>query len=142
MDILDENEMSSYHRFFDHPSISKGAGPTPPKNAVCAGQRNFTYDWQLDNSMKFRIKSDEFDKMFSQDIGTLKQPDTKLMGAAAGCKTSVPSTFFDLEQVPTSEGYLDRWRGKAEHTPSAGLRKCSTNCSSKQQHVRDEMEIG
>ena len=105
---------------------------------MCAGQRHFTYDWQLDNSMKFRIKSDDFDKMFSQDIGTLKQPDT-MLGAAAGCKTSVPSTFFDLEQVPTTEGYLDRWTGRPEHVPSAGLRTCSTTCSSKRQ---EEMEIG
>ena len=49
MDVLTENELSSFHRFFDHPTISKGFGPTPPKNAVCAGQRHFTYDWQIIN---------------------------------------------------------------------------------------------
>lgn len=132
--VLMENDLASSRRFFAHPAITRGTSDTPPRNAVCSGDRSFVspgnpYYRKLDDAMSFRIMPSLFDKQFSADIGTLKQPDVALDGT--GCKTSQPSTFWDIGQIPTTTDYLERWTGVADaRIGPTSLRKCPAECIS------------
>ena len=95
------NDIAVGLRTFGQPYISKGTGPTQPANNQF-GNRNFAYNWNLDNAFNFRVprencyRRDAFENNFAADFSQVLTGPPQNNTMPSSCAAGTPSQYFDL----------------------------------------------